>query len=81
MPRSMSSIVLTQEGAVEEKKLGEAESALHQYARANNQVSFEESENIVLQSLKQFQAECRQGPGRFGRGTAGCRGRRASPER
>jgi capsular exopolysaccharide synthesis family protein len=48
---------LTQEGAVEEKKLADAESALHQYARANNQVSFEESENIVLQSLKQFQAE------------------------
>lgn len=48
---------LRTEAEAEKTKLSTAEGRLHDYARAHNQTSFEESENIVMQSLKQFQAE------------------------
>jgi capsular exopolysaccharide synthesis family protein len=48
---------LETEESTEKKKLSDAEAALHAYATTNNQVSFEDAENIVLQSLKQFASE------------------------
>ena len=49
--------LLRSEAESEQIKLEDAEKDLHAYAKAQNQVSFEDTENIVLQSLKQFQAE------------------------
>lgn len=48
---------LKTEMGTEERKLGDAEKALHEYARTHNQVSFEESENIVLLALKALQTD------------------------
>ncbi len=48
---------LKTEAEGEQRNLEQAEQALHEYAKAHNQVSFEESENIVLQALKRFQDE------------------------
>ena len=59
--KQASSIAIVQqlrsEANTEKGKLQQAEESLHRYAREHNQTSFEESENIVLQSLKQFQVE------------------------
>ena len=48
---------LTNEAAIAEGKLRTNEMKLHAYAESQNQVSFEENENIVLQALKQLQSE------------------------
>jgi polysaccharide biosynthesis transport protein len=48
---------LKTEAATEEHNLAMAEKDLHEYAKKHNQVSFDEKENIILQALKQFQAE------------------------
>jgi succinoglycan biosynthesis transport protein ExoP len=45
------------EMTAERDKLAEAEKELHEYAQSHNQVSFEDTENIVLQALKQLQAD------------------------
>ncbi|MFO1499092.1 MAG: polysaccharide biosynthesis tyrosine autokinase [Verrucomicrobiota bacterium] len=59
--KQASSVAMVQqlraEANTEKGKLHEAEEALQRYAKSHNQASFEESENIVLQSLKQFKAE------------------------
>ncbi|MHC1766574.1 MAG: GumC family protein [Verrucomicrobiia bacterium] len=49
--------LLKSEADGEQIKLEQAEKDLHAYAKAHNQVSFEDTENIVLQSLKQLQGE------------------------
>lgn len=48
---------LRTEADTEKGRLSQAEQALHKYAQSHNQVSFEESENIVLQALRQLQGE------------------------
>lgn len=49
---------LKTEAEAEKKHLEDAEKAVNEYERSHNQTSFEEdAENIVLQSLKQFELE------------------------